>query len=468
MESGRVCTRERRVAPARRKGAFTCVVAVLSLAWAVPIRASAQLSATAVTSLVFNGVTVVDVERGKLVPGQRVVIVGNRIQAVGGTKAIKVPKGAQLVDARGKYLIPGLWDLHSHRGFKPGSAAATVDYLLPLANGVTGIRDAYSAYVPLDSQVQWRQEILAGTRVGPPRQLLAGTPINELSEKKIADLKAKGANFLKVYPFKPGLATAARRVGLPFGGHVGGPHGKMSAIEASDSGISIIDHLNTSGGIDTLCVRSRASVERCQPVAERLRQNNTWLVPTMVILGIKGEHWGGKNSQLIIRRLNELAGQFWAGSLSHGNWLRTPDLMVDSTGIFHILHRVGMPILAGTDADGTKSDLRTFPKGFALHAELAISRIEGLTLLEALQSATLNPAKMLHATDSLGTVAAGKLADLVLLDADPLADITNTTTIRAVVANGHYFDRPALDSLLAEVIRVKAKEVLAEGEEPRR
>ena len=74
-----------------------------------------------------------------------------------------------------------------------------------------------------------------------------------------------------------------------------------------------------------------------------------------------------------------------------------------------------------------------------------------MTTLNALQTATLNPAKMLRATDSLGTVAPGKLADLVLLDADPLADITNTTTIRAVVANGRYFDRPALDRLLAEV-----------------
>ena len=95
--------------------------------------------------------------------------------------------------------------------------------------------------------------------------------------------------------------------------------------------------------------------------------------------------------------------------------------------------------------------------GFALHTELAMYVAEGLTPLEALQTATLNPAKLLHATDSLGTVATGKLADLVLLDADPLADITNTTTIRAVVANGRYFDRAALDRLLADV-QTKAKQ----------
>ena len=114
-----------------------------------------------------------------------------------------------------------------------------------------------------------------------------------------------------------------------------------------------------------------------------------------------------------------------------------------------IMQQVGLPILAGTDAGAPV--LRTVTPGFSLHAELAMYVAEGLTPLNALQAATLNPAKFLHATDSLGTVAAGKLADLVLLDADPLADITNTTTIRAVMANGRYFDRAALDGLLAEV-----------------
>ena len=109
----------------------------------------------------------------------------------------------------------------------------------------------------------------------------------------------------------------------------------------------------------------------------------------------------------------------------------------------------GLPIVAGTDVSHLRYDVGR-PPGFALHAELAMLVAEGLTPLDALQAATLNPAKMLHATDSLGTVAPGKLADLVLLDADPLADITNTTTIRAVVANGRYFDRAALDRLIAE------------------
>ena len=104
-----------------------------------------------------------------------------------------------------------------------------------------------------------------------------------------------------------------------------------------------------------------------------------------------------------------------------------------------------MPMLLGTDLP-----IGGLP-GFSVHDILAMFVVRGLTPLGALRTATLNPALALHAADSLGTVAAGKLADLVLLDADPLADITNTTAIRAVVANGRYFDRAALDSLLAEV-----------------
>ena len=124
----------------------------------------------AAQSLVFDGVTVVDVEHGTLVPARRVVVVGNRIQAVGDARTVKMPKQARLVDARGKYLIPGLWDMHVH-------TTAYLPYLLLVANGITGMRDAW-AYVPLDTMIRWRREILEGTRVGPPRQLLSGQAID--------------------------------------------------------------------------------------------------------------------------------------------------------------------------------------------------------------------------------------------------------------------------------------------------
>jgi imidazolonepropionase-like amidohydrolase len=452
----------------------------LVLTGAVPTAVRAQRSAHAAAPLVFDRVTVVDVDQGKLVSDQRVVVAGNRIQAVGPADQVRVPQGAQVVDAQGKYLIPGLWDMHTH-----SQHLAHLFYPIFLANGVTGIRDAWSS-VPLDTLHQWRREILAGTRVGPPRQLLVGAAIDETAgcngtnsnghicvspfdsadgRHLVDSLKVAEADMIKMYGLSKGMyfviAAEARRVGVPFGGHL--KPGAASAVEASDSGVSIIDHMGfgSAAELDTLCGGRTASVVRCQPVAERFRRNGTWVVATLK--NYFRTH--GQASQRIRERRRELA-RFWAdSSRPAGNWLRdtTGVAPADSAGYLDIAHRVGLPILAGTDAQplSLQLDLRSF----GIHAELAILAAEGLSPLEALRTATLNPAKLLRATDSLGTVASGKLADLLLLDANPLADITNTTTIRAVVANGRYYDRAALDRLLTEV-QAKAKKVKQESEEP--
>jgi hypothetical protein len=168
-------------------------------------------------------------------------------------------------------------------------------------------------------------------------------------------------------------------------------------------------------------------------------------------------------SHALQKRIAEFGRRFWADSLadvpadlraalrSDPQSRRTGSAADTLDYFLWPARQAGLPILAGTDADDFRHEqVRVLPPGFSLHDELAVYVIEGLTPLTALQAATLNPAKLLHATDSLGTVAPGKLADLVLLDADPLADITNMALIRAVVANGRYFDRAALDRLLAE------------------
>jgi hypothetical protein len=186
---------------------------------------------------------------------------------------------------------------------------------------------------------------------------------------------------------------------------------------------------------------------------EQFRKNGTWFVPTWI--PFEGEYRGGNpRTRHISERFNAYVRKFWSDSVpdSSLNYLRgdTVDAGVpDSLRLLSVVQRAGLPTLAGTDAGAPR--LKTVPPGFSLHEELAMYVAEGLTPLHALQTATLNPARFLRATDSLGTVAPGKLADLVLLDADPLAEITNTTTIRAVVANGRYLDRAALDRLLAEV-----------------
>lgn len=457
--------------------------AVLVLAGAVPTAASSQQRTSAPASLVFDEVTVVDVEYGKLVPNQRVVIVGNHIQSVGVTGAATMPKDAQVVKARGKYLIPGLWDMHHHPMIPETN-------LLLIANGVTGFRDAWTK-IPLDTMIHWRREILTGARVGPPRQILAGGAIDaeescdrqpngwaghmcvhlgDTADARLLaeSLKAAGAEMLKIYTPSWEIYAAARRAGLRFGGHSSGPHsGSATAMDVSDSGSSILDH---SFALGKPCSPSSGSVGECRKIAERLRRNGSWWAPTCIGFVV----CGGSRAGAVGARFDELMEKFIDGLVVNPYATAGTERSVfhdvmpppqpsaspadpSDTVLMRFQQEAGVPFLAGTDVLGDWPPLGRQVSGFALHAELAMDVAEGLAPLNVLQSATLNPAKFLQATDSLGTVASGKLADLVLLDADPLADITNTTTIRAVVANGRYFDRAALDGLLAE-FRAKAKQ----------
>lgn len=443
------------------------------------------------SALVFDDVTVIDVEHGTHLPHQRVVIVGNRIRAMGAAKTTAMPAHARVVPATGKYLIPGLWDMHTH-----SQTATDIFYPMFLANGVTGIRDGWSV-VPFDILNKWRREIVAGTRIGPPRQILVGSAIDELTPcvrqegdghvcvadpadaRHVVDsLKALGVDMIKTYDIRNpaiyfAIAAESRTLHIPFGGHLDFSESGITAIAASDSGARILDHVNTAGDLDVRCLGKAASVEQCASIANHFRRNNTWFVPTYMVMSVvypvkqavagKGRAAFGPASQAILARFAHFTHDFWSGKTLRLTGLRDTARIAQRTvqrtvqtgpggdvggsgGSLRLIHQVGVPILAGTD-NGARWMLDV-PPGFTLQAELALYVAEGMSTLEALQSATLNPAKMLHGTDSLGTVAVGKLADLVLLDADPLVDITNTQTIEAVVANGRYFDRPALDQLL--------------------
>jgi len=458
-----MCGVRARLVLARRTG-----VGVLMLAGVTTVAMAQRAqspTATTPAPLVFDKVTVVDVEHGKLLPDQRVVVVGTRIQAMGRASNIKLPPAAHVVDARGKYLIPGLWDMHAHTDRAPGI------YTLLVANGVTGIREMTSEW-PEDFDLIRRQrgEIARGALLGPrivatshdfvgpmcggsfpvaaadtsilreAAALLAAncsdsgavrTP--EEIRRFVDTLKAGGVDFVKAHTISDpkvyfAFLAEARRVGIPAVGHLGGAFGRaVTEIEASDSGLRSIEHLPEMGcwqkNWDSW-VNGEASLpdslmeRQCAAVAKRLRHNGTWIVPTMYVL----YHSNMLNMQLDFEAPIRALGA---------------------------LHRFGAPILAGSDAIIDPGQEKQ-PLESALHEELALLVKAGLTPVEALRAATLNPAKFFGSTDSLGTVASGKLADLVLLDADPLADIANTRKIGAVVANGRYFDRAALDKLVAE------------------
>ena len=192
---------------------------------------------------------------------------------------------------------------------------------------------------------------------------------------------------------------------------------------------------------------------RCRLLAKRFIANGTWMVPTIAVL--HGVAFLDDTTLARDPRLRSVPAWFRSGwnpssdfrfkMLTPSDWLLRKQAYARQLEIVAFLHKEGVAFLAGTDL----SNPYVLP-GFSLHDELAAFVAAGFTPLEALQTATLLPARYLNATDSLGTVATGKLADLVLLDANPLTDIRNSTRIRAVIANGRLYERAALDKLLTD------------------
>lgn len=420
---------------------------------AVPCVADAQgaQGATGGASLVVDGATIVDVEQGKLLQNQRVLIVGNRIQAVGDMGVVKMPNGAQVVNAKGKYLLPGLWDMHTHVGDMLGDPSLPdsfyrANYPRYIANGITAIRDMAQRWPGgADSFRVWQRDVLAGRRVGPrsvgPSADL-GTPVmitNGDEARIVVDsLKAAGDAFIKYHDSygDRGIFFAvlreARKADIPVVGHI---PASVTNIEAADSGMRSIEHVSEQrcggeAGIPEPGVDSAALDAACAPVAQAYLRNGTWLTPTLVA------YWLGQP----VFRLNssedappaEHDEKYWESLLRPWRTLR----------------RLGVRnFLAGSDWITRIAEEHYGPEylpGLSAREEIVLLTGAGLTPLEALQAATRNPAIFFSATDSLGSVASGKLADLVLLDGDPLADITNVLKLWGVVANGRYFDHAEL------------------------
>jgi imidazolonepropionase-like amidohydrolase len=441
----------------------------------IPVLSRAQVSQTPRSeSFALINVTVVDVTNGLTRPGMTVVITGNRISAIGPARRLRVGKGTRMIYAPGKFLIPGLWDMHVHL-FYFGEQSLRVF----LANGVTGVRDMGDGFVQVKS---WRDGVSAGVRLGP-RIKCAGPilesaqwveAVRELNKKAgnkgidwlafrvavrspedarraVAANAEAGADFIKIRTNASretflAIAEEARRRGLPFVGHQ--PSG-VSLAEASDAGMASIEH----GFFPELKINQ----EERKALFRRFATNGTAIVPTLIAT---------RNFRLLPERVlnsalsrnnRDLRRRYITSALLE-QWLEDIKLQKEETpfdwqGVYRGTTRdiremagLGVNILAGTDA----SSVLVFP-GFSLHEELELLvKDAGLTPLQALQAATINAAKFLRLSDSLGAVEEGKIADLVLLKANPLENISNTRNIAAVVVNGRYLSQKALRKMLAE------------------
>ncbi len=465
-------------------------LSLLLLLLALPAQPAAQ-PPQAPRPLVLTHVTVIDMTGAPAHPDMTVVIQGNRITELG-SGAVHAPEGAQVVDATGKFMIPGLWDMHVHWLHK--------DYLpLFIANGVTGIRIMWGA--PLHHQ--WRQEIEQGALLGPrmaigsaivdgpkpiwPGSIGVGTEAE--GRQVVVQSKRGGAEFIKVYSRLPreayfAIADEAKKQGIPFAGHV---PAAVSVAEASDAGQKSIEHFTNvleacsareeelrKAGADawsnlpegqafpsraTLRSITRQTLETFSPekanaLFARLARNHTWQCPTLTVLrNIASLDDPKMHSDPRVKYMPPGFTDGW----NPANDFRFKDRTAEDyelgrsiykklTELIVPMRRAGVEFLAGTDV----MNPYCFP-GFSLHDELALLVQAGLSPMEALQAATLNPARYLGKDKDLGTVEKGKIADVVLLDANPLEDIGNSKKVNAVVVGGKLLPKAELQKMLADI-----------------
>jgi imidazolonepropionase-like amidohydrolase len=440
--------------------------------------------------LVFVHVTVIDATGVPAMPDMTVTIIGNQITAIGKTGIVSVPAEAEVVEAAGKFLIPGLCDMHVHLFNHVREGPSTELYFpMLIANGITSVRDMWTKLDEIPQVQQWRKQLDNGTAT-IPRIAAAGTLIDGPvpiwpgadtvatagdARRMVDKLNKAGIDFIKVYWNLPrnsyfAIADECKKLRIPFAGHV--PF-SISAREASDSGQKSIEHFTE---IPITCSAREAEFrkikpedwgpkneeevlesydeKKCEKLFSRFVKNKTWQVPTLVmyhrtivreseLLNDERLKYIPASERETWKSFNEMMNERSAEQVNYAKRLWKTHVKLISG-----MRRAGVQFMAGTDMGNAMSYL--YP-GFSLHDELALLVQTGFTPMEALQTATRNPAQFLERLDSIGTIEKGKIADLVLLDANPLEDIRNTRKIDAAVLNGKLIRKDGLQKMLADL-----------------
>lgn len=445
--------------------------------------ACAALSAEAHSkpaSLAFDHVNVVDVVNGQVLPDRTVIVDQGRIVSVQRSSPTP-PNALQLVDGRGAYLIPGLWDMHVHLfRHSPRGQNDRTWFPLFVANGVTGVRDMFGNLDDLPIMARWRRELAAG-RVGP-RIVAAGALIDgepphwegsltarnaDEARKLVRAAKRGGADFIKPYDgLSPALFAAladeARRSNMGFAGHV--PF-SVRAADAAATGLQSLEHM---GLLDRDCSSSDRSLDawremldrrdgsfnraiiseydstRCEAIAERLARSRAWVEIDFVSrMAMADQRWRSRD---LLRYIKPSLRADWPAERPPAVEQRLAAKERVKTQVARVLLQGGVRLFAGTDVGNPY-----LVPGFSLHDTLELMVSEaGFTPAQALRTATNNPARFMKLDNIQGSVAEGREADLVLLSANPLLAIRNTRAIVAVVARGKFFNRAQLDALLVE------------------
>lgn len=459
-----------------------------------------QLPIALAAVIAIQDVSVIDVIKGKAMPEKTVVVKDNKVYDIVG----RPPKDAKLVvDGKGKFLIPGLWDMHIHiRGGIESIPANETFLKLYVANGITAVREM-GGDIP-ETVFAWRKEIAEGNRVGPriftsgpkldgpkpawPGSIPVSTP--EEGRQAVRKLHLMGADLVKLYfdyiepPVLKAITEEADKWKMPVAGHFArnltireqveagirdGQHAKFYLLQGSCTderyiAREFIKRRNSEKpmGFDEW---TKLLLEEFNPAQERsllrmLVDMRSWFTPTLAV-GAAGLTVGMRTYS-DDPRVKYIPAAIWKSwDPESGRRKAPPDdirslrALVQRKGIEFIpkLRDAGVPLLAGTDTGFANNYV--FP-GWSLHEEISLLREAGLTNFEALQTATINPVRYFKMEKTHGTIARDKAADLVMLDGNPLVDIRNTSKVAGVMVNGKWFGKADIDKLLAEAARETA------------
>ncbi len=399
----------------------------------------------------FVGATVIDVTGKPPIPNATVITAGGKILAVGPSSEVKIPKDAQRIDVAGKYLIPGLWDMHAHY--------EQVEWgPIYLAAGVTTVRDVGNEF---DFITQVRDAVNSGKALGP-HMLLAGivdgdgpyaigiTRVNNAEDAENWVTKYHNAGFqqMKIYSsVKPdnvkAICTDAHKLGMTVTGHI--PNG-MTAYEGVDDGMDMINHIHYIAdllmpkdvdmhklkGPERLKVMASIDVnsEEGKKAVAFFAEHHTVIDPTVSLYEAQfrpASEPAEKIEPGIARVAPELREALTSGGLPDSLAPLGQKIFQADLAIINALHKAGVPIVVGTDQN---------VPGFSVYHEMELYQEAGFTPMEALQAATIVSARAMKVDSESGSIAVGKRADLDVLDANPLDDIHNVRTVRQVLANG--------------------------------
>jgi len=460
--------------------------------WLKPGISQDEIPAGVSRTVVIKDVTVIPMDSERILEGQTVVIEDRRITGIGTAGTVSIPDDAHIIDGDGKYLIPGLADMHTH------VMGAENDLLLYLANGVTTIRTLGGGHPAV---LDWRDEIRKGDRVGP--NIWSWWPMLETNQEEsfewgaqraaaqgkvwihspeearelVAEMAELGVDGIKSHG-QPrdvfvALLEASNEQGLAFDGHAPEDHyfcpsGSQCEYESGQEawedfrtlGVPALAHLEELVkmlNVDDIDARD-VSDENIREIAQDVAEDEMWITSTVYLFQNIVDQAADLEGQLAAMdslkyvHPGVFAGMKWGPGENYyvelGNRSYYSNYLSAQEKMLLALYEADASLLSGTDANSP-----VIVPGFSLHDELETMVGVGIPPYDALKTSTYNPALYLGELDEFGTIEEGKRADLVLLDGNPLEDITNTRKIAGVVAQGTYYTSADLDIMLEGVVQ---------------